>query len=739
MADAKKFDWVDFYTEFAGILRQYEDKAKRMDLVDKVKKILRKVKEIDKTLHPFGKNFREDQFTDVDPFSVFQLLNGTEHLDKRKKIFSFINKIFEMKAPVPNSFDGIPTYSRAPFYQNFIVKSDNPKANIDIIWNLFESALTYSENPSQDNQDSFSTCFNARKAINVLKKTGTVTMCLYWIAPKTFPCLDENSLNYISNKFPAEYKDNFPEITEKKGKYSLKAELTAELYFGAIKIINNYLKSDKSESNNFMKLSDDTYWYCHPKEEKDKTKSDAQPEEKEHEKVGDNMNYKNKYSPILVASKNIIFHGAPGTGKTYLAKEIAADIISDGSTDNYEDLSAEQKDQMEFVQFHPSYDYTDFVEGLRPKTNNDGSMTFELEDGVFKKFVSRARTNYENSKKAKETIKKEASVDQKIDSFLSNVTLGTDTFEIMQGTKFHITDFDDKYIYIFIPENQVSNQIKLNKDELRKMMESGDKFSTPTDVTKFFGKIHGTQQFSYDLALFKKIKDQKSDSQAPSDEKEDEKVELKNYVFIIDEINRGEISKILGELFFSIDPGYRGEKGAVSTQYANLHPNEKFFIPDNVYIIGTMNDIDRSVDTFDFAMRRRFRFIKLKANENLGMLDALDKDDLNLSEEAINRMGNLNNAIAGLEDLNEDYQIGAAYFLKLKELKKQDDSKSAFDQLWTDYLQPLLQDYIQGMADEKGIMDDLKKAYDKEAYKNTDKPASNEGNANESDDKADDK
>ena len=100
---------------------------------------------------------------------------------------------------------------------------------------------------------------------------------------------------------------------------------------------------------------------------------------------------------------------------------------------------------------------------------------------------------------------------------------------------------------------------------------------------------------------------------------------IKKYVFVIDEINRGEISKIFGELFFSIDPSYRGISGAVKTQYSNMESgSERFFIPDNVFIIGTMNDIDRSVDTFDFAMRRRFRFIEIKANENVEMLEILE-------------------------------------------------------------------------------------------------------------------
>lgn len=105
--------------------------------------------------------------------------------------------------------------------------------------------------------------------------------------------------------------------------------------------------------------------------------------------------------------------------------------------------------------------------------------------------------------------------------------------------------------------------------------------------------------------------------------------ELKKYIFIIDEINRGEISKIFGELFFAIDPGYRGKAGEISTQYSNLHFNsdEKFYIPENVYIIGTMNDIDRSVDSFDFAMRRRFRFVELKADEHLEAINETIEDE----------------------------------------------------------------------------------------------------------------
>ena len=309
----------------------------------------------------------------------------------------------------------------------------------------------------------------------------------------------------------------------------------------------------------------------------DKEEGDTPETEENNESIYGTGDYLNSYSPTVLESKNVIFRGAPGTGKSYLARQIAADIVSNGFTDDYTVLSARQQQQVEFVQFHPSYDYADFVEGLRPKLNPDGSMGFSLQDGIFKRFVDRARKDFEAE-------------------------------------------------------------------------------------------------------------------------------DPKNYVFIIDEINRGEISKILGELFFSIDPGYRGRNGAVSTQYANLHadPNEKFYVPKNVYIIGTMNDIDRSVDTFDFAMRRRFRFIEVKADDNLPMLDKLGNEDK--KDEAIRRMTALNREIVATEGLNENYQIGAAYFLKLRTL--------SFDQLWTDYLRPLLQEYINGMYDEKNIMLKFEKAYE---------------------------
>ena len=227
------------------------------------------------------------------------------------------------------------------------------------------------------------------------------------------------------------------------------------------------------------------------------------------------------------------------------------------------------------------------------------------------------------------------------------------------------------------------------------MLISEEDFEKLDDLRNFFHQKFIEQRNSYELSIYREIRKSLKDKKQKSSFD-------KKYVFIIDEINRGEISKIFGELFYSIDPGYRGKKGEISTQFANMHEiaDEMFYIPENVYIIGTMNDIDRSVDAFDFAMRRRFRFIELKAKDCASMLDGLK----NNKNEAIERMNRLNDAISETEGLNDNYQIGPAYFLKLNEMD--------FDALWNDFLEPLLGEYVRGMADEENLLQKFKEAYD---------------------------
>ena len=162
-------------------------------------------------------------------------------------------------------------------------------------------------------------------------------------------------------------------------------------------------------------------------------------------------------------------------------------------------------------------------------------------------------------------------------------------------------------------------------------------------------------------------------------------------------------------MFFSIDPGYRGEKGRVKTQYQNLVEEgdlfaNGFYVPENVYIIGTMNDIDRSVESMDFAFRRRFAFAEVKAKDNVKMLDELEV--LGLKNDAKNRMNRLNSAISKIEGLSSAYHIGASYFLKLKEY-----GDDCWEALWNYHLEGLLREYLRGMPNMDELMEKLENAY----------------------------
>lgn len=382
------------------------------------------------------------------------------------------------------------------------------------------------------------------------------------------------------------------------------------------------------------------------------------------EKIMQNNSLADNLTDLLQHAHNLILHDAPGTGKTFLAKEIAKKMGC-------------SQDEIGFVQFHPSYDYTDFVEGLRPKNQSGGEIGFERKDGIFKEFCKRALPMHFLEKAYKEK------------------------------TEFDTRDYEEiRSPYIFKIEfiDEQNDEIKINAKGEKKIFPNTVKISylhellsndvfinNPEEIRSKYPDIKEMSEIFY-FYLYKKLN--------------------RKFLFIIDEINRGELSKIFGELFFCIDPGYRGKNGMIKTQYQNLIEKgdefyDGFFIPENVYIIGTMNDIDRSVDTMDFAFRRRFAFKEIKASENLGMLDELGE----IADKAKARLKKLNEEISKITELSSpsSYHIGGAYFLKLKDFEGADNER--FQKLWDYHLEGLLKEYLHGTENAEENFEKLEKAY----------------------------
>lgn len=406
----------------------------------------------------------------------------------------------------------------------------------------------------------------------------------------------------------------------------------------------------------------------------------------------DTHNNYDTFLKLLKGNYNLILTGAPGTGKTYLAKEIA------------KAMGAEYK----LVQFHPSYDYTDFVEGLRP-IKSGSSLGFQRKDGVFKTFCKEA-INFTFNNVYTSLIEK-----------IKEGSMKTIMLRNIESKQLEVSGEDSIRWYSETEKNHKSSNV-VSRDRIKKLFNvynTLDKLQRIRNINESITSIIGGCDSSYYYGVLQYILEH-----------------VKPYVLIIDEINRGEISKIFGELFFSIDTGYRGDKHRVDTQYQNLIPKEGdadfdpskadvfrngFFIPENVYIIGTMNDIDRSVESMDFAMRRRFAWKEINAKSRQTMLDeesawgANGKPSDDIIKEMKNRMDNLNAAIIdkyGYEDLsNKDkiglskaYQIGASYFLKYSLYNN-------FDDLWTNHIEGLLYEYLRGKTNIYEKIDRLHQAY----------------------------
>ena len=368
---------------------------------------------------------------------------------------------------------------------------------------------------------------------------------------------------------------------------------------------------------------------------------------------------KEKETHTPMPALNRIFYGPPGTGKTYNTILEAAKITTGNTNIEYDKalniFNENLGDQIEFITFHQNYSYEDFIQGLRPETGTEGNLSFYKKDGVFKALANKALKNYKASKNPLTTKKEFDNVFNELIQPLNEEE--TTELEIqMKRISFHITEVGEKSIEF--RKNQGESKHTLSISTLKKMYEK-----EKNDI------ILGGLQPYYNPILKILLEKGKNNIQPEP---------LKNYVIIIDEINRANISRVFGELITLIEKDKR--YGGKIPLTATLPSGEQLTIPPNLYIIGTMNTADKSIALLDIALRRRFQFVPMYPIYQLNNTPIPYAEQLKkINQEIINRKGH-------------DFTIGHAYFM---------EEDNTIENIMNTKVIPLLLEYF--MNDEKEV------------------------------------
>ena len=390
----------------------------------------------------------------------------------------------------------------------------------------------------------------------------------------------------------------------------------------------------------------------------------------------------NNYTPYkkepqkIEHSLNQILYGPPGTGKTYNSINHALAIIEGKILDVLETESEENREevlkrykafvaqgQILFTTFHQSMCYEDFIEGIKP-VEIDYKLNYELKDGIFKTISENAFTNYKSH--TEQLVKK--SFDEVWNNLLKPLNEDEPVKVQMKKSSYEITHVNDKTIFFKKDSGESKHTLSINT--LKAMYNEGEN-----------NIIKGGLQPYYEPLLNELLK---GSEQA-------KKEELRNYVLVIDEINRGNVSQIFGELITLIEKDKR--VGAKEELTVTLPYSKKkgFGVPSNLYIIGTMNTADRSVEALDAALRRRFTFIEMPPNYDLPQLEIEVIEGVTL----LTILKTINNRIEKL--LDKDHLIGHSYFLEIEE-------KETLKKVMQFHIIPLLQEYFYGDVAKIGLV-----------------------------------
>lgn len=604
------FDWIPFYEELAKKLLAFKDK--REELAQLIYGKFDREKDI-KFLHDGDGS----DFTELDPFTVYSII--TRNMKGRTALAQKLKDLFDMDAPAPQSFDGLPVQN--PLNAAFITFSKDRSTDgkdVERFWTLFELAL--------QNDTDFEDAFDS-----VLKQKGVaipkLTMGLYYICPNRYLALDGNNRKYLE-----QYGIDTTDF--RNWKYAD--------YQRLLQTVKDKMNDKSIKEQTFPEFSANAYGH----------------EEDEEEEY----TYYDEWADLLRYKKNMIIKGAPGVGKTFELYRIITRLCHPelrGASDDvlhqaFNKLKSEHR--VEFVTFHQSMDYEEFVEGIRPKTEN-GNVVYETEDGIFKQLCEEARR----------PIVEANPLQIKGDAVVWKVSLagtGDNPVRTECLKNGHIRIGWDEWGADLsnAPEGKYDGRVILNA--FYDKMKVGDiVFSCYSSRTiDAIGVVTGDAEWDNSYNEYKRVRPvkwlikginedivslngdtvmtlgtvyrlnnitlEKVFSLLNKHNVRSTAVARKNtnpYVLVIDEINRGNVSKIFGELITLLEADKR--EGQPSETSVRLPYSKKpFSIPDNLYIIGTMNTADRSLDALDYAMRRRFATVTFKPVSLVDDVEGFNED-----------------------------------------------------------------------------------------------------------------
>lgn len=681
------FTWIPYYKEFAQRLTQFQKDRKRLlSLIYNNRDEL-----LAKYLHDQGGE--GDLLEDIDPFTVFGLFNrGIKHENRINSAKLFKN-ILDIKADIPKDFEGIPVLNNQKSHF-FGFRSHRGKNDIQNLWNLFIKVV---------NDENFEEEYNTVIKQFIIKVN--ITMGLFWIRPEKFLAFDRTNRQYLKEQYGIKLPNKAPEYSE---------------YMKILDSINKKMASGEIKENTFYELSANA--------------NNLGYDNSDYESY---LEWGSFYTELWKKRKNIILQGAPGTGKTYRIPELVVRLCEpefDANNATRKELMSvydrlKEEKRVMFTTFHQSMDYEDWLEGLRPVLEND-QVTYKIEPGIFKRLCTEAERPLSAKKDVNisdEAIVWKVSLSGTGDNPVRRdcmkngyIRIGWDGYgeNITEETDWSIHNGEGKTILnAFINTMKVGDIVMScyssrtidaigivtgeyewhdNFEHYKRVRRvkwlvkdiNEDIVKLNDDKTMTLGTVYRLNAITLDKV--KSLLDKYEASKTLIDNN-------KPYVIVIDEFNRGNVSKIFGELITLLEPDKR--KGMRNAESVLLpYSKKEFYIPSNVFLVATMNTADRSLDTIDYAIRRRFAFITVKPQEI---------DDDNFNAELFREVSSLfisnydEYAESGFDDtikllpaetLSEEYRpedvwIGHSYFIMDGEYALQD--RLLFEII------PLLEEYIR--------------------------------------------